>query len=510
MSIYTLIEQLIEYGKKNSLITEEDTMFVRNELMNLLQLKDWIEPENSNYDIPDYPQEILDKICNYAIEKNIIENGTTDRDIFDTDIMGKLTPFPREVIKEFKENYAKDKKKATDVFYNFSQKTNYIRTERIAKNLYWKSPTEYGDLEITVNLSKPEKDPKEIERQKNMPQTNYPKCLLCYENVGFAGTLSHPARQNHRVLPLELQGEKWYFQYSPYVYYNEHTIVFCSEHREMKINRDTFSRTLDFVNQFPHYFIGSNADLPIVGGSILSHDHYQGGNHEFPMAKAPIENKVVFEKYPNIEAGIVKWPMSVLRLTSLNKDELIELADSILKSWRAYSDEEVGIFAFTDKVPHNTITPIARRRGEKFELDLVFRNNRTDEANPLGIFHPHSEHHSIKKENIGLIEVMGLAVLPGRLKEEMKKIAEYLKDSDYHNKIVNDKDTSKHISWVENFYNKYVKDFTNLSAEKIVENILNIEIGLTFSKVLEDAGVFKRDEKGKNAFLKFIKSIGGR
>ena len=273
MSIYTLIEQLIEYGKKNSLITEEDTMFVRNELMNLLQLKDWIEPENSNYDIPDYPQEILDKICDYAIEKNIIENGTTDRDIFDTDIMGKLTPFPREVIKEFKENYAKDKKKATDVFYNFSQKTNYIRTERIAKNLYWKSPTEYGDLEITVNLSKPEKDPKEIERQKNMPQTNYPKCLLCYENVGFAGTLSHPARQNHRVLPLELQGERWYFQYSPYVYYNEHTIVFCSEHREMKINRDTFSRTLDFVNQFPHYFIGSNADLPIVGGSILSHDH---------------------------------------------------------------------------------------------------------------------------------------------------------------------------------------------------------------------------------------------
>ena len=342
-----------------------------------------------------------------------------------------------------------------------------------------------------------------------MPQVNYPKCLLCYENVGFAGTLTHPARQNHRVIPLTLDNERWYFQYSPYVYYNEHAIIFCSEHREMKINRDTFSRTLDFINQFPHYFIGSNADLPIVGGSILSHDHYQGGNHEFPMAKSEIEKEITFDEYPSIKAGIVKWPMSVLRLSSLNRKDLVDLADKTLKAWREYSDEEVGVFAHTNSTPHNTITPIARRRGEYFEIDLVLRNNRTDEANPLGIFHPHSEHHNIKKENIGLIEVMGLAVLPGRLKFEMRKIAEYLKDEDFEKKIFEDKDTQKHLAWLKAFINKY-SNIKNLSVDEILENILNVEIGLTFSRVLEDAGVFKRDEKGKNAFLKFINHIGGR
>lgn len=509
MEIYSLINRLIKYSLKNSLITEDDEMFVRNELMALLQLKDWIIPKENDYKIPEYPQEILDRICDYAVEKNIIEDGVADRDIFDTEIMGKFTAFPREIIEIFKDLASQNIKLATDFFYNFSKKTNYIRTERIEKNLYWKSPTEYGNLEITINLSKPEKDPKEIERQKNLPQLNYPKCLLCYENVGFSGTLTHPARQNHRVIPLTLENEKWYFQYSPYVYYNEHAIIFCSEHREMKIDRNTFSRILDFINQFPHYFIGSNADLPIVGGSILSHDHYQGGNHEFPMAKAEIEKEIIFENYPNIKAGIVKWPMSVIRLKSLNRKDLVDLADKILKDWREYSDNEVKILAYTDSIPHNTITPIARKRGEYFEIDLVLRNNRTDEDNPLGIFHPHSEHHNIKKENIGLIEVMGLAVLPGRLKEEMKKIAEYLKDEDFEKKIFEDKDTEKHLNWLKAFINKY-SNIKNLSVDKILENILNAEIGLTFSRVLEDAGVFKRDEKGRTAFSKFIKYIGGK
>jgi len=471
MEICSLINRLIQYALKNSLITEDDIMFVRNELMALLHLRDW-QDVKEDCQMPEYPQEILDKICDYAVEQKIIEDGVTDRDIFDTEIMGKFTAFPREIIETFKELSQQNIKLATDFFYNFSKKTNYIRTERIEKNLYWKSPTEYGDLEITINLS-------------------------------------HPARQNHRVIPLTLENERWYFQYSPYVYYNEHAIIFCSEHREMKINRDTFSRTLDFINQFPHYFIGSNADLPIVGGSILSHDHYQGGNHEFPMAKSEIEKEIIFDKYPNIKAGIVKWPMSVIRLKSLNRKDLVDLADKILKAWREYTDEEVGIFAYTDSTPHNTITPIARRKGDYFEIDLVLRNNRTDEANPLGIFHPHSEHHNIKKENIGLIEVMGLAVLPGRLKMEMRKIAEYLKDEDFEKKIFEDKDTQKHLAWLKAFINKY-PNVKNLSVDEILENILNVEIGLTFSRVLEDAGVFKRDEKGKNAFLKFINHIGGR
>jgi len=487
MEIYSLINRLIKYALKNSLITEDDVILVRNELMALLHLKDWQDVKEDNQ-IPEYPQEILDKICDYAIEQKIIEDGVTDKDIFDTEIMGKFTAFPREIIETFKELSQQNIKLATDFFYNFSKKTNYIRTERIEKNLYWKSLTEYGDLEITINLSKPEKDPKEIERQKNMPQVSYPKCLLCYENVGFAGTLTHPARQNHRVIPLILGQERWYFQYSPYVYYNEHAIIFCSEHREMKINRDTFSRTLDFINQFPHY---------------------QGGNHEFPMAKSEIEKEIIFDEYPNIKAGIVKWPMSVIRLKSLNRKDLVDLADKILKAWREYTDEEVGIFAYTNSTPHNTITPIARRKGDYFEIDLVLRNNRTDEANPLGIFHPHSQHHNIKKENIGLIEVMGLAVLPGRLKFEMRRIAEYLKDEDFEKKIFEDKDTQKHLTWLKAFINKY-PNIKNLSVDEILENILNVEIGLTFSRVLEDAGVFKRDEKGKNAFLKFINHIGGR
>ncbi|WP_022819202.1 UDP-glucose--hexose-1-phosphate uridylyltransferase [Fusobacterium russii] len=504
--IYNSIRDLINYGIKNSLITEEDSIFVRNEIMALLKLKDWVEPEIKISDVAEYPQEILDRITNYAVSEKIIEDGVADRDLFDTLIMGKMTPFPREVIARFRKLEIENIEKATDDYYKFSKKTNYIRTERIAKNLYWLSPTAYGDLEITINLSKPEKDPKEIEREKNMVKTNYPKCLLCYENVGFSGNLGHPARQNHRVIPLDLASEKWYFQYSPYVYYNEHAIIFSSVHRDMKIDKAAFERIIDFLKRFPHYFIGSNADLPIVGGSILSHDHYQGGRHEFPMAKAEIEEKIELKNYPEIEAGIVKWPMSVIRIKSLDSKKLIELADEILKKWREYSNLEVGILAYSDSIPHNTITPIARRRGEYFEFDLVLRNNRTDEENPLGIFHPHLEYHNIKKENIGLIEVMGLAVLPGRLKNEMKKIAVFLKENNSLEKIKEDKETEKHYTWLKTFYNKY-ENIKDLSVDEIVSKILNVEIGITFSKVLEDAGVFKRNEKGKLAFLDFIKEI---
>ena len=474
--IYSLIEKLLQYGLKNSLIEEEDKIFVRNELMNLLGLKEWLETKiEKNYSISEYPQEILDEISNYAVSQKIIEDGVGDRDLFDTLVMGKLTPFPREVTARFNKLAEKNICLATDDYYKFSKKTNYIRTDRIAKNLYWQSETEYGNLEITVNLSKPEKDPKEIEREKNIVKTNYPKCLLCYENVGFNGTLNHPARQNHRVLPLNLSGEKWYFQYSPYVYYNEHAIIFCSEHRDMKIDRKAFERLISFVDEFPHYFLGSNADLPIVGGSILSHDHYQGGRHEFPMAKAGIELNINLSSYPEVEVGIVKWPMSVLRLKALNKEKLIDLADKILLAWREYSDEEVGIFASYENICHNTITPIARRRGKFFELDLVLRNNRTDDEHHLGIFHPHSEYHNIKKENIGLIEVMGLAVLPGRLKFEMKKIANFLKEENCLNLIKKDRDTEKHFYWVQSFYKKY-ENIKNLTEEEIIEKVLNFEI----------------------------------
>lgn len=504
--VYREIKHLIEYGIKNSLIEEEDIIIVRNEIMTLLNLKEWTEPENIET-VVDYPQEILDKLTEYAVSQKIIEDGIADRDLFDTLIMGKMTPFPREIIAKFKSLEKESIDKATAYYYNFSKKTNYIRTERIAKNLYWLSPTEYGNLEITINLSKPEKDPKEIEREKTIVRANYPKCLLCYENVGFSGTLVHPARQNHRVIPLNLANEKWYFQYSPYVYYNEHAIIFSSIHRDMKIDRATFKRIVDFLKQFPHYFIGSNADLPIVGGSILSHDHYQGGRHEFPMAKSEIEREIKFKKYPEIQAGIVKWPMSVIRIKALDTEKLIDLADEILRKWREYSDAEVGLLAHSFEKAHNTITPIARRRGEYYEIDLVLRNNRTDEGNPLGIFHPHSEHHNIKKENIGLIEVMGLAVLPGRLKHEMRKIAEFLKEEDSLKKIEEDNETKKHLTWLKSFYNKYENEIKDFKEEEIIEKILNVEIGITFSRVLEDAGVFKRNKKGEQAFLKFIEEL---
>ena len=477
-----------------------DLIYIRNSILEVLEIDDFKGVEVKNETL-DNPVEILENIMNWAVENNrLTENTVTYRDLLDTRLMGCLMPRPSEVVKEFYENSEKKGiKYATKNYYAMSKASNYIRTERTAKNMHWYSPTEYGGLKITVNLSKPEKDPKAIAAAKYMKSSTYPSCVLCKENEGYRGRVNHPARQNHRIIPLVLIGEDWFLQYSPYVYYNEHSIVFSSEHRPMKISKITFMRLLEFVEKFPHYFIGSNADLPIVGGSILSHDHFQGGNHEFAMAKAPIEKKIKFQKYPNVEGGIVKWPMSVIRLTSENSLELAELADEILQTWRNYSDEGVDIFAETKDEPHNTVTPIVRRRSGIFELDMVLRNNRTSDEHPLGIFHPHEEVHNIKKENIGLIEVMGLAVLPGRLKEELAILEDVLLKDNYIEEIKNNKTIEKHLNWVKQIKENY----DNLTSGS-VKKVLHEEVGMVFSKVLEDAGVYKRDEKGQDAFMKFI------
>ncbi|MDU1909701.1 UDP-glucose--hexose-1-phosphate uridylyltransferase [Fusobacterium sp.] len=503
MNIFEEIKMLLTYGIKNDLIGKYDEIISRNEIISLLKLEEWKDTDISSKIIPEYPNKILENICNWAVEKGIIEDTVTTRELFDTEIMGKITPSATHVIDKFiKISSLGGIKKATDNYYEFAQKTNYIRTDRIAKNMHWYSNTEYGDMEITVNLSKPEKDPRDIAKERLLPLSSYPKCLLCYENVGYTGRINHPARQNHRILPFFLEGEEWFLQYSPYVYYNEHAIVFSKEHRPMKINKDTFSRITAFVEQVPHYFIGSNADLPIVGGSILSHDHYQGGHHEFPMAKSPIEKALIFKGFEDIEAGIVKWPMSVIRIKSHNRKKLVELAVKILDNWRKYNDESLNIYAFSDEIPHNTITPIGRRRGKDFELDLVLRNNKTTELYPLGIFHPHEDVHNIKKENIGLIEVMGLAVLPGRLKEELEILERYMTESDFKTKIKNDTKVEKHLEWAININKKYLK----ITSENI-KNILKNEIGITFSRVLEDAGVFKRNIEGQNGLTRFIEYI---
>lgn len=489
--IHGSLNRLLKYALDNELVEDYDEVWVRNRLMDLFQLLDWKEMPISLCMMPTYPQSVLDVLSDYAVEQGLIEDTANSRELFETKVMGIVTASPSQVIDRFRRMCEFDKELATQKFYEFSKKTNYIRTDRIAKNVYWTSKTEYGDLEITINLSKPEKDPRDIEKQKNMPASSYPKCLLCYENVGYAGNANHPARQNHRVLPFILGEEKWYFQYSPYVYYNEHAIVFSKEHRPMKISRESFVRIFDFLEQLPHYFLGSNADLPIVGGSILSHDHYQGGNHEFPMAKADMEERLSFVGFEGIEAGVVKWPMSVLRLRTKNRDQLVELCDKILSSWREYSDEACDIFAYSGEEAHNTITPIGRRRGEYFEMDLVLRNNRRSEEHPLGIFHPHKEYHNIKKENIGLIEVMGLAVLPGRLKEELEILKQYLQEEDALSKIQGDERVEKHASWIASLHGS-----GDLDLEK--------EVGIVFSHVLEDAGVYKRTEAGKAGFLRFV------
>lgn len=503
MNIFKEIKLLLAFGLKNGLIGKYDEIIARNEILELLNIAEWEEVEITENEIPDYPTEILKNICDYAVKNSIIEDTITLRDLFDTKVMGKITPTATQIIGKFEKlTQEKGVESATNFYYDFAQKSNYIRVDRIAKNMHWFSSTEYGDMEITVNLSKPEKDPRDIARERLMPQASYPKCLLCYENVGYSGRLNHPARQNHRVIPLTLTNEEWFMQYSPYVYYNEHAIVFAKDHRPMKITKEALNRLTGFTEILPHYFLGSNADLPIVGGSILSHDHYQGGHHEFPMAKAPIEKKISFKGFEDVEAGIVKWPMSVIRISSKNREKLVDLADKILNNWREYSDEALGILAYREDTPHNTITPIARRRGEKFELDLVLRNNRTSEEHPLGIFHPHSDVHNIKKENIGLIEVMGLAVLPGRLKEELEILSRYIVENDYENRIQNDSKVEKHLEWIKNIMKKYEK----ISSQNAYD-ILKSEVGITFSRVLEDAGVYKRDEKGQSGLLRFVDHI---
>ena len=432
------------------------------------------------------------------MEKGLCDDGITARDIFDTRIMGALTPMPREVIGVFRHLYRESPEAATNWYYKFSCDTDYIRRYRIAKDMRWKYASEYGEMDITINLSKPEKDPKAIAAAKNAPQTAYPKCQLCVENEGYAGRMNHPARANHRIIPIEVCGEDWCLQYSPYVYYNEHCIVFNSRHVPMKIDKSAFAKLLSFVGSFPHYFVGSNADLPIVGGSILSHEHFQGGHYRFAMESAGIEREVSFRGYEEIHAGIVKWPMSVIRLNGKDPERIAELADKILTCWRGYSDESVGVVAFSDGEPHNTITPIARRRSDHYELDLVLRCNITTEEHPLGVFHPHADKHNIKKENIGLIEVMGLAVLPSRLKGELHDLAEAVvagKD------ISGDEVLSKHAAWVEELKKQYT-----FTAENAMD-ILMRETGKVFAAVLEDAGVYKNTEEGRKAFLRFVDEV---
>lgn len=502
-NIYTQIQRLIQYGIKKKLITEWDVDLTRNSILDVLGMSDWEAVDIGDEEL-DSPVDILNSILDWAAGNGKLEANTiTYRDLLDTKIMACLVPRSSEVIRVFNGAYEKrGPEAATQYFYGFSQQVHYIRTDRIAKNQHWYAPTDYGDLEITINLSKPEKDPIAIAAERSMKQSSYPECLLCRENVGYAGRVNHPARQNHRIIPIQIADELWYFQYSPYVYYNEHSIVFSAEHEPMKISRKTFERLLGFVEKFPHYFLGSNADLPIVGGSILSHDHFQGGNHEFPMAKASIEKEFSFKAFPHVQAGIVKWPMSVIRLSGENPKDLVELGDYILACWKTYSDESVGILSYTGDTPHNTITPIARRRGKAFELDLVLRNNRTNEEHPLGIFHPHQEVHHIKKENIGLIEVMGLAVLPGRLKEELRMLAECMVNEDAARDIEKFPEVLKHLSWAQGIKESYPQ-----LIPANIQPLLQREVGKVFSKVLEHAGVFKRDEDGRQAFVRFLDRI---
>lgn len=492
------IKKLVSYGLQTGLVPEEDAVYTTNRLLELFGL-DELDADGILAAVkPDELETVLGQMCDYAYEKGLIaENTVTYRDLFDTKIMGMLMPRPGEVIRRFRELYEKESPEAaTDYYYKLSRDSDYIRRYRVCKDIKWIAPTKYGDLDITINLSKPEKDPKAIAAAKNAKQSGYPKCLLCRENEGYAGRVNHPARQNHRIIPVTINGSRWGFQYSPYVYYNEHCIVFNFEHVPMKIEHATFCKLFDFVKQFPHYFVGSNADLPIVGGSILSHDHFQGGHYEFAMAKAPVERSFVVKGFEDVAAGVVQWPMSVIRLNGKDTDRIIALADLILEKWREYTDEEAFIYAYTDNEPHNTITPIARKRGNDFELDLVLRNNITTEEHPLGVYHPHAKLHHIKKENIGLIEVMGLAVLPARLKEEIARLKEAILAGD---NIRGDQELAKHADWVEEFLPKYDKiDAANIDA------VIEKEIGLVFMEVLEDAGVYKRTEEGQKAFDRFI------
>ena len=490
------VAALVQYAVDKGLIEECDRTWAENRVLGALGISEYERPETI---LALELEEILKTLLDDAEARGIISGGVTERDLLDTELMGRLTPRPSQVIAEFQEKLADSPKAATDWFYGFCQDTDYIRRYRIARDVKWVTPTAYGDLDITINLSKPEKDPKAIAAARSAVQSGYPKCQLCRENEGYAGRMNHPARQNHRIIPITIDGQDWFFQYSPYVYYNEHCIVFNGRHVPMKINRSAFRKLLDFVVQFPHYFVGSNADLPIVGGSILAHDHFQGGRYTFAMATAPVETPVTFAGYEDVAAGIVKWPMSVIRISSDKPERLVDLADKILLSWRGYTDEDAFIYAETDGEPHNTITPIARMRDGKYELDLVLRNNITTEEYPLGVYHPHQELHHIKKENIGLIEVMGLAVLPARLKQELAQVADCLATGA---DLRAQETTAKHADWAEGFKSKY-----ETINQDNAWDIVKYETGLVFAKVLEHAGVYKRTAEGKEQFLKFIAQV---
>ena len=497
MNIYEAINSLVEFGVKENLIETEDKVWAVNRILEILNMDSMeTDAEVKDADL----QEILKVILDYAVEKGLCEDSVVYKDLFDTKVMGVLTPRPSQVIKTFKEKYAKSPEEATDYYYHLARKSDYIREYRIKNDVKWVTSTEYGDIDITINLAKPEKDPKAIAAATKMEQSSYPKCMLCKENEGYAGRVNHPARQNHRVIPICLDGVNAFMQYSPYVYYNEHCIVFDEAHKPMQVCEKNFRRLFDFVKQFPHYFIGSNSDLPISGGSILTHEHFQGGRYEFAMAKAPIEEYVTFEGFEDVTAGIVKWPMSVIRLQGEDTDRICTLAGKILANWREYSDDEAFIIALTDDgVIHNTITPITRFVNGKYEIDLVLRNNITTEDYPDGFYHPHPEYHNIKKENIGLIEVMGLAVLPSRLKTEMA----ILKDAILENKDIKaDETIAKHYDWVMRFKAKY----DEINADNI-DKIIEDEIGLVFTAILGQCGVFDRNDEGKAQFKKFIASV---
>ncbi|MCI9169104.1 MAG: UDP-glucose--hexose-1-phosphate uridylyltransferase [Dorea sp.] len=491
------IKKLVEYGVQAGLVPECERIYTTNLLLDLFREDSFedVETDLENISL----EEVLKNLLDEAVARGIIEDSIVYRDMFDTKLMNCLMPRPAQVQKSFWEKYEKSPEEATEYFYKLSQDSDYIRRYRVKKDMKWKVDSPYGEIDITVNLSKPEKDPKAIAAAKNAKASSYPKCLLCMENEGYAGRVNHPARDNHRIIPITINDSQWGFQYSPYVYYNEHCIVFNGQHTPMKIEKAAFIKLFDFVKLFPHYFLGSNADLPIVGGSILSHDHFQGGHYTFAMAKAPIEKEVTIPGYEDVEAGIVKWPLSVLRIRSKDEKRLIALADHILDKWRGYTDEAAFVFAETDGEPHNTITPIARKVGEVFELDLTLRNNITTGEHPLGVYHPHAERHHIKKENIGLIEVMGLAVLPSRLKEEIELLAEYITEG---KDIRSNEKIEKHADWAETFKSQY----GSITKENVVD-ILKKEIGNVFVKVLEDAGVYKCTEEGRQAFMRFVQTL---
>ena len=490
------IKRLVQYGIDAGLTPECERIYTTNLLLELFHEDDYEEVEvNGEKELEEILGELLDEACS----RGIIENSVVYRDLFDTKMMNCLMPRPAQVQETFWKKYEESPEAATDYYYKLSQDSDYIRRYRVKKDWKWTVDSPYGEIDITINLSKPEKDPKAIAAAKNAKASSYPKCLLCVENEGYAGRVNHPARENHRIMPITVNDSAWGFQYSPYVYYNEHCIVFNGKHTPMKIEKETFMKLFDFVKLFPHYFLGSNADLPIVGGSILSHDHFQGGHYTFAMAKAPIEKHFEVKGFEDVESGIVKWPLSVIRLRSKDEKRLIELGTHILNAWRGYTDEEAFVFAETDGEPHNTITPIARKVGEIYELDLTLRNNITTEEHPLGLYHPHAEYHNIKKENIGLIEVMGLAVLPSRLKQELETLAEYIVEG----KDISDNEMiEKHTKWVEKFLPKY----DTITKENVMD-ILKEEVGIVFTKVLEDAGVYKCTEEGRTAFARFLNTL---